>query len=955
MCDGAGGAPLPFGGRPSYALSDLAMNTLPAGTVTLLFTDIEGSTHLLQELGRDGYVRALSDHRRLLRTAFSAHGGVEVEMQGDSFHFAFPLPQGAALAAAAAQRALAAHRWEREPIRVRIGLHTGTPLAHEGLYAGLDVHRAARVMSAGHGGQVLLSETTGALVAGELPETVSLRDLGEHRLKDLSQPQRLYQLLIEGLPSEFPPLKTLAERATNLPVQPNRIIGRQEELAAVTDILRARETRLLTLTGPGGTGKTRLALQAAAELTDSFPDGVFVVFLASLRDPHLVHSTVAQALGLKERVGETLDQALAAYLHERELLLLLDNFEHLLEAAPAAADLLGRASALTLLVTSREPLHVAAEQLFEVPPLAAPTDGAVSVAEALGHDSVALFVERAKATTADFELSDANVAAVSEICARLDGLPLALELAAARSRTLSPEALRKRLNRSLTVLTGGARDADERQRTLRSAIEWSHDLLSEEEQALFARLSVFAGGCRPDAGQAVCYSDGIDVLDGLSSLADKSLARQRDDPDFEPRYWMLETIREYAHERLETSTDHEAVRHRHAAYFAELAERAEYELRGPEQLAWLGLLDTEQANVRAALQWSLEHDPELALRLAGSLYQFWEFRGVWNEGIRWAEQSLERAHRCSDRPAYARALFSAGFLTQLPGRFDESVAFLQQARLRFEASNDLRRLAHTLSELAWAHIATGEIEKGEAFGESARSLATEIGETWVLAHTNMSLAAALTESSSPSERALARADALNSESVRLCQEAGDEIMAARVRGNLGWVALIRGDYGQARALFDECLRLANVAGDELSVVNHWSNLALVALFEGDADRAEASARRVLERILARGDKRLAAESLHTLSAVAARRGDFLRAGRLLGAAEGILANIHVPPSQLELRIREQWLAPAAAAAPAEFEAARAQGRAMSVTEAARYALVDGAEGEPASSPRSRPG
>jgi predicted ATPase/class 3 adenylate cyclase len=921
------------------------MAELPTGTVTLLFTDIESSTRLLQELGRDGYVRALSDHRRLLRAAFGEYGGVEVEMQGDSFHFAFPRAQDAVLAAVGAQRALAAHRWGCEPIRVRIGVHTGTPLAHEGLYAGLDVHRAARVMAAGHGGQVLLSETTGPLLAGELPETVSLRDLGEHRLKDLSQPQRLYQLLVDGLPSDFPPLKTLGNRATNLPVQPNCLIGRQQELALVGGLLRGRETRLLTLTGPGGTGKTRLALQAAAELSDEFADGVFVVFLASLRDPALLASTVAQTLGLMERPGETLEDALAAYVRERELLLLLDNFEHLLAAAPAAADLLAHAPSLTLLVTSREPLHLAAERLFEVPPLAAPTDGTASVAEALGHDSVALFVERAKATSAGFELGDGNVTAVAEICARLDGLPLALELAAARIRTLSPEALRKRLDRRLAVLTGGARDADERQRTLRAAIEWSHDLLTEEEQVLFARLSVFAGGCRPDAGQSVCDSDGIDIVDGLSSLVDKSLARRRDDPDAEPRYWMLETIREYAHERLEESAESEAVRRRHAAYYGELAERAEYELRGREQVAWLRLLDAEQANVRAALQWSLEYDRELALRLAGSLYQFWEFRGAWNEGLRWAEQSLERAHSCADRPAYARALFSAGFLTRLPGRFDESVALLEQARSRFEERNDLPRLAHTLSELAWAHVATGEIEQGQAFGERARSLATEIGETWVLAHSNTSLAAALTESSSPSERALARADVLNSESVRLCQEAGDEIMAARMRGNLGWVALIRGDYGQARAFFEGCLSFSSASGDELSVVNHWSNLALVALFEGDADRAEALARRVLERFPTRGDKRLAAESLHTLFGVAAWRGDSLRAGRLLGAAEGILADIHVPPSQPELRIREQWLEGTAETAPAEFEAARAEGRAMSPTEAARYALVERAASE----------
>src|SRR5215211_4102626 len=844
------------------------MRQLPTGTVTLLFTDIEGSTRLLQELGREPYVRALTEHRWLLRHAFGSHGGVEVEMQGDSFHFAFAFARDAVAAAAAGQAALAAHAWQAEPIRVRIGLHTGEPMQADGLYAGLDVHRAARVMAAGHGGQVLLSQRTADLVEGELPQGVALRDLGEHRLKDLSQPQRLYQLLSKGLPDAFPPPKTLAGRTTNLPVQPNRLIGRTDELALITGLFREGETRLLTLSGPGGTGKTRLALQAAAELADSFPDGVFVAFLAPLQDPTLVLSTIAQTLGLKERLGESFEDALTAYVRERKLLLLLDNFEHLLDAAPAVAALLAGAPGLASLVTSREPLHVAAERLFEVRPLAAPGNGTATTAEALAHDAVALFVERATASTTAFELTDGNVGAVAEICRRLDGLPLALELAAARTRTLSPEALRRRLDRSLTVLTGGARDADERQRTLRDTIAWSHDLLTEDEQTLFARLSVFPGGCRPEACDAVCDSDAPDVLTQLSSLVDKSLLRRRDDPDAEPRFWMLETIREYGHEQLEARADHDAVRRRHATYFAELAERAEYELRGRDQNARLRLLDAERANVRAALHWSLENDLELALRVVGSLYLFWEFSGTWNEGIRWTKRALEQARSHTGSPAYARALFSAGVVTQHRRVHDESIDLLEQARAHFEERSDVRRLAHTLTELAWAHMTTGNTEQARTLAESARSLATEIDETWLLAWANMALAVTYTETSPPTESALACADALNAESLRLSQEAGDEILASRVGGTLGWIALIRGDKAQARTRFEECLSLATEVGDDGSVVVYWSNLGLVSLFEGDVDQAQAMARRALERSMSLGDKRIAAESLHTLAAVA---------------------------------------------------------------------------------------
>jgi predicted ATPase/class 3 adenylate cyclase len=920
------------------------MAAQPTGTVTLFFSDIEGSTRLLEHLGRERYAEALAVHRHILRRAFADNQGYEVDYEGDAFFTTFPSAGQAIEAAVAAQRNLAGAAWPADvSLRVRIGLHTGEPLAVPPKYVGLDVHRAARIMAAGHGGQVLLSERTAALVEEELPDGVSIKDLGEHRLKDLSRPQRLHELTIDGLTTEFPPLKTLGGRATNLPAQPNRLIGRRDELDDVARALRGRKTRLVTLVGPGGTGKTRLALHAAAELADEFPDGVFVVFLASLQEPALVLDAIATTLGLRPRGGETVKDALVSYLAERNVLLLLDNFEHLLGAAPTVSRMLTTAPGLSLLVTTREPLHVTAERVFDIGPLSVPSSEAPSPAGALEHDAVALFVERATAAKADFELDAGNLDAVTEICVRLDGLPLAIELAAARLRAFSPMALLTRLDQRLALLTGGARDTDERQRTLRDTIAWSHDLLSPHEKTLFARLAVFAGGCRPSEAEGLGNIDGdieIDILDGLTSLVDKSLLRVREDHDGEPRFWMLETIREYAFEQLQDAEAADAMRRKHAAAYGALVEQAEAELRGPNQLVWLRRLDAEQDNVRAAIGWALAHDVETALQLTGSLYQYWEYRGLWNEGIRWTTEALERAKGRASRGRYARALFSAGFLVQIPGRSDESQELLGQALLEFGELDDRERMAYALGEMGWAKVWRAELDEARLLFERARSLALESGNQWLRAHSALGLAACLTEGPiDPS--ALLAAEELQQESLRLCQEAGDEIMATRARGNLGWLALLREDYADAKRLFEACLTSASNAGDELNVGTHWSNLGLVALFEGDDDAAASWAHRFLKRFLKLGDVRIAAESLFTLAGVAAKRNETELAGRSYGAALAILESIQAEPSAPEARIEERWLIPASEAAPEAFARAKQEGRAMTLVEAVQLAL-DGA-------------
>jgi predicted ATPase/class 3 adenylate cyclase len=618
----------------------------PTGTVTLLFTDIEGSTRLLERLGRERYAEALDLHRRLLRASFERHYGYEVDCEGDAFFVAFSRAEHAVAAAAQVQRALADAQWPGEhELRVRMGIHTGEPLSLPPKYVGLDVHKAARIMAAGHGGQVLLSQSTRDL----LDPRVRVAELGEHRLKDLSGSQNIYQLLVDGLPSEFPMLKTIGGRPTNLPAPPNALIGRTKELREVAELLRRNDVRLVTLIGPGGTGKTRLALQIAADLIDEFGQGVFFVSLAPIRDINVVVPTIAQALGLREQAGEPLIKTLSEYLREKQILLLLDNFEQIAKAAPSVAFLLAVGAKVKALVTSRTPLRLSGERAYEVPPLSLPDPRHLPGIEALTqYESVALFLERAVAAKAAFGATNEDASAIAEICIRLDGLPLALELAAARIRVLSPQALLARLDQRLRLLTGGAQDLDERQHTLRATIGWSYGLLSGEEKTLFAQLGVFAGGCQIDSAEAVCDPRGemeLDVLDGLIALVENSLLRQRNDPDGESRFWMLETIREYALESLRPTIVIEELRDRHAEHFLAFAELAALESRTADQSEWFERLDADAANLRAAIEWTrAAGQPELTVRFAAALWSYWCARGYLTEGRRRLEEVLTLTH-----------------------------------------------------------------------------------------------------------------------------------------------------------------------------------------------------------------------------------------------------------------------------------------------------------------------
>src|SRR4051812_23311334 len=652
---------------------------LPSGTVTFLFSDVEGSTRLLTRWpGRYGEV--LGEHQRLLRAAFDEHGGREVHTEGDAFFVAFARAGDAIAAAMSAQRLLASQPWpEGVDVRVRIGVHTGEAEVRDEDYVGLDVHRAARICAAGHGGQVLISSSTRELVVDELPRDVALRDLGEHRLKDLDRPEHLFQLVVGDLPAQFPPLASLSpgsDGANGLPASPNRTIGRADDVRAIADRLLVDGVRLLTLTGPGGVGKTRLALEAARAVKADFAHGAWFVSLAALQRPEDVPAAVVKTLAIIVLSGESDEHAAERYLGAKPLLLVVDNFEHLLGAVPFIGRLLSACRALTVLATSREPLGLQAEERYPVAPLALPARTKIVDAEALaGVDAVALFCARARVRDPDFDLDDASAPAVSEICRRLDGLPLAIELAAARCGLLSPDEIAERLTDALGALGSAARDAPARQQTLRATIDWSHESLGDAEKQCFARFAVFAGGATVQATETITPA-GLDTLDALVA---KNLLVLRHDADTPSRLGMLGTIRAYATERFASTADEHAVRERHYDYFLALAQR-----HGTERALWgagakdhLASLDADVDNLHAALGWAVGRgSAERSLALAAALGGYWVMRNRYAEALEWIDQALDVPGADGHPALGARVLRTKAMCLWRAGRAAEQPAVL---------------------------------------------------------------------------------------------------------------------------------------------------------------------------------------------------------------------------------------------------------------------------------------
>jgi predicted ATPase/class 3 adenylate cyclase len=856
-------------------------------TLTFVLTDVEGSTRLW-EAHRLAMAGALARHDRLVSQVVASHGGrlVKAKGEGDSTFSVFTSPAQAVAAALELQRALVAESWPLPaPLTVRVAIHAGEVQEREADFYGPVVNRCARLRAIGHGGQVLVSAAVAELVREDLPEDAYLRDLGPHRLKDLAAPERVFQLCHPELRVEFPPLNSLEARPNNLPLQLTSFIGRDSELAALRQQLVAH--RLVTLIGMGGCGKTRLAVQAAADALDAYPDGVWLVQLAPLSEPSLVEQQLATVLGIREAAataGRTLTDRLVDHLVSRRTLVLLDNCEHLVAAcAGLAARLVGACRELTVLATSREPLGVAGELTFGVPPLAVDS---LDPAEIGGVEAVRLFVDRARLADPNFAFTAENAPAVVSICRRLDGIPLAIELAAARTRSLSPQQLDARLGDRFRLLAGGARTSLPHHQTLEAAIEWSHRLLSGPEQVLFRRLAVFAGGCTLEAAEQVCAEDDLDVLLVVAALVDRSLLVHE---PAQGRYRMLETIRQFAWDKLAEADEVEGLRGRHRDWCLALAEAADF--NGPAATAWLARLAAEQDNFRAALEWEgpTGDDGAKRLRLGGALREFWWSQAQPGEGRHWLDRALAAG---PDAPAAARATarLGAGLLAGEQGDLASGLAFLRQSHALYEQLGDRHGVAQALVGLGETAMMQGRYQQARALLEQA------VGE--------------------------ARA-------------AGDQPLAALALNFVGSGLYLQGDWAAARPVFEQVREGFQSVGNPHGVAVVTVQIGLCALEGGGQHEARALVREGLQLARELDFRWGELYGLDAASLLAARTSNWEVAATLLGATERPREASPAP----QLGVREAGIAAVTAALdPDTLSVLWDKAKAMPLEQAVAYAL-----------------
>ena len=882
---------------PQAGSLQLGARGLPSGTLTMLFTDIEGSTGLLTRLG-DRYGEALSAQRTHLRDAIGRCRGREMGTEGDSFFVVFESARDAVRCCVTAQQALAGHDWpDGVPVRVRMGLHSGEPARHEDGYIGLDVHRAARIAATAHGSQIVMSEATRHLAQARLPEGVTVRDLGWHRLKDIEAPERIFQVVTPGLPDRFPPLRSLGAQS-RLPVPLTPLVGRQQELEQVRAAVSRPGIRLVTLTGTGGVGKTRLALAAAASLDQQFPHGVFFIPLAAVHDGEVMWKAIAGSLGVSADGPEVV----TGYLGDRPVLLVLDNLEQLHGSAEVVAELLAAAPGLIVLATSRRPLHLLGEQEQPVPPLQLPSD--VGAQEVAACEAARLFVQHASLARPGFSVTDGNAADIAAICRRLDGLPLAIELAASRVRLLSPHAILGRLGRSLD-LAAGNEGQPSRQQNLRATITWSYDLLRPSLAEAFRRAGVFAGGCDLDALAAIASAGpsrpaGTDPLELAAGLHDVSLITVTESADGEPRLGMLETIRAYALERLAEAGDLDQTSRRHAHYYAGVAERADERLRGLGQahLSALDRLEAEHDNLRAALAWSLEppaeglvDDTERAatgMRLAQALGAFWYQHGHATEGRRWLQRAIDLAAVEAGAPLANISHLLAMLLTQL--------GELEMALLLFERSlaiwRDLGDRDHQAQELSWIG---GTYRRLDDLDKARRVLA---------------------------------------ESVAIARKIRNEFRLTDALTNLGQLESIAGNFNRATEVLHESLALNRKLGDVKGAAVVQQSLAVNSLLAGRAVEARDLQAGIVSYVASSGDIQWLIDVLEVSAAIAAELGACSRAARLAGAAETVRQEAGMPDTEEDAALLERFLAPArATVASEEWNSEITTGRALSQEQA----------------------
>jgi predicted ATPase/DNA-binding CsgD family transcriptional regulator/class 3 adenylate cyclase len=884
------------------------LGTMSSASTTFLFAEPANSLKLWEQ-NHAAIQASLPRFRHIMQQATAAYHGLIFNQFNDSVQAAFPSAPDAVQAALEAQRQLITEKWGF-PMQTRLALLTGSAQREGSEFLGQAPHRAARMLSIAHGGQVLLCHITAGLVSDSLPNGVTLLDLGKHRLPDLTRSENIYQLCAPGLPENFPPIKSIDNQPTNLPTQPYTLVGRQVELQVINQLLRSEEVHLLTLTGTGGTGKTRLALQSAADLLGVFPDGVFFVALDQIGEPALVASSVAQALSLELTGNQSIEDELTEQLRKRNVLLVLDNFEHVLPAASLVSGLLAACPQLKVIATSREPLRLRGEREFPVSHLPLPSSGQALAADQLPQfASVALFIQRAQAARPSFAVDSQNAAAVAEICIFLDGLPLAIELVAARMRMFSPQALLANLKAqpSWYLHSAGPRDLPVRQQTLQKAIEWSYNLLNVEEKALFRRLGVFAGSFTLEAVEAVCFSmDGSngDTIELLTSLVEKNLVWRNEDEEEELRFSLFFILRSFALELLQQLGELQFYQAAHAAHYASLAEKIEPELNANDQTCWIAILERDHGNLRAALQWSIScQNIEIALRLAASLVLFWTHRNFLREGRSWIDQalSLTNAH---EAPIYMhiKALRGVAWLTRLIG--DQSAArdyYKQNLELCRKQGNPLE-IAIAMGNLGYQIANQGDYQAGIKLLEESIALFREIGDQIGLARALVKLVVhVMNQCDYPYAKLLLE------ECLAINHSLNNLEGIAITMGIFGSLEYYRGNYDHAIQILEGSYERHKALGQEYYSIEALSWLALVQMHMGNLLTARKHYEEVVRSFHEIGSQTILIDALEGLAGIATKRGDMERAAKIFGAAESLRETLGYPVSPADRPILERLI------------------------------------------------